>query len=99
MGNGRIEREKRVVRMMIELYCRHKVHRKEMRGEYVRLCDYASLRLSRCRYGEKKRACRRCTTHCYAPAQREMIRSVMRWAGPRMMLYAPLAALRHWLGR
>ncbi len=99
MGNGRIEREKRVVRMMIELYCRHKLHLKEMPEEYVRLCDYALLRLSRCRYGEKKRACRRCTTHCYAPAQREMIRSVMRWAGPRMMLYAPLAALRHWLGR
>lgn len=99
MADQRIEREKRVVRLMIGLYCRHRLHLEEMPEEYVRLCDYASLRLSRCRYGEKKRACRRCGTHCYAPAQREMIRRVMRWAGPRMVFYAPLATLRHWLGR
>ena len=39
--------------------------------------------------------CRRCPIHCYRPAMRERIRCIMRWAGPRMLLYHPLAALRH----
>lgn len=85
--------------MMVELYCRHRLHLKEMPEEYVRLCDYASARLSRCRYGESKRACQYCKTHCYAPTEREMIRRVMRWTGPRMIFFAPLAAIRHMLGR
>ncbi len=85
--------------MMVELYCRHRLHLKEMPEEYVRLCDYSSARLSRCRYGESKRACKYCKTHCYAPTQREMIRRVMRWTGPRMIFFAPLAAIRHMLGR
>lgn len=99
MRTGRIERETKVVRKMIELYCRHKLHLKEMPDEYVQLCDYASKRLSHCRYGDAKGACQRCRTHCYAPAQREMIRKMMRWVGPRMLLYAPLATIRHWMNR
>lgn len=99
MRTGRIERETKVVRKMIELYCRHKLHLKEMPDEYVQLCDYASKRLSHCRYGDAKGACQRCRTHCYAPAQREMIRKVMRWVGPRMLLYAPLTTIRHWMNR
>ena len=41
---------------------------------------------------------------CYAPKEREAIREVMRWAGPRMIWYAPKDAfihffhiVKHWL--
>lgn len=92
----RIEREKRTVRAMIELYCRR--HHRVDAGvcpECASLIEYCSARLERCRFGEGKPTCRRCSIHCYSPARREEIRAVMRWAGPRMIFYSPLDALRH----
>ena len=65
--------------------------------EYEELKAYACRRLERCRWQEAKPACKRCPTHCYAPAMRQKIREVMRWTGPRMLLYAPVAAIRHWI--
>jgi len=88
-----IEREKQTVRTMIELYAKH--HPDFDAG----LADYACRRLDHCRYGERKPACKHCPVHCYAPRQRDEIRKVMRWAGPRMIIYSPFAALRHlWQG-
>lgn len=96
---NKINREKRTVRLMIRLYCLHKLKEKNMPEEYQQLADYACRRLDRCRFGGKKTACRKCPVHCYAPAQREKIRSVMRWSGPRMLFYAPLEAIRHMINR
>ena len=78
---SRIEREKRTVRKMIELYCRHHLHQDTMPEEYQHLAEFACQRLDHCRYGEQKTACKDCPTHCYAPKEREAIREVMRWAG------------------
>ena len=91
----RIEQEKRIVRKMIELYCRHHLHQDTMPDEYLHLADFACRRLDHCTYGEQKTACKDCPTHCYAPKEREAIREVMRWAGPRMIWYAPKDALIH----
>lgn len=100
----RIEQEKRIVRKMIELYCRHHLHQDTMPDEYLHLADFACRRLDHCTYGEQKTACKDCPTHCYAPKEREAIREVMRWAGPRMIWYAPKDAfihffhiVKHWL--
>ena len=38
---GRIEREKRVVAKMVELYCKHKLGLDGMNDEYLELVDYA----------------------------------------------------------
>ena len=92
---SRIEREKRTVRKMIELYCRHHLHQDTMAEEYQHLAEFACRRLDHCKYGEQKTACKDCPTHCYAPKEREAIREVMRWAGPRMIWYAPKDAIRH----
>ena len=91
----RIEREKQTVRKMIELYCRHHLKEDAMPEEYQNLADYAFRRLDHCRYGEKKTACKDCLTHCYAPKEREAIREVMRWVGPRMIWFAPKDAILH----
>jgi len=92
---SRIEREKQTVRKMIELYCRHHLHQDTMPDEYILLAEYACRRLDHCKYGENKTACKDCPTHCYSPKEREAIREVMRWAGPRMIWYAPKDALIH----
>lgn len=95
MSSKRIEREKEVVSKMIELYCRKKLGLSELSDEYKELMEYAHRRLDGCKYGEKKPACKRCPIHCYKPQMREKIRAIMRWAGPRMMIYDPIAAIRH----
>jgi hypothetical protein len=94
----RIEREQRTVAAMIELYCR------DLHGSAGELCptctslhDYAMHRLDRCPFQEGKTTCAKCTVHCYAPAMREQIRVVMRYAGPRMMWRHPLLAVQHLL--
>ena len=70
---------------MIELYCRHHLHQDQMPEEYQHLADFACRRLDHCKYGEQKTA----------PKEREAIRKVMRWAGPRMIWYAPKDAILH----
>lgn len=94
----RIEREKLVVAKMVRLYCRRKLGLAEPTPEYVELLEYAHARLERCRFGEKKTSCKRCAVHCYKPGMRAKIRAIMRWAGPRMIFYHPVAAFRHMLG-
>ncbi len=92
---SRIENEKKLLSQMIRLYCRCKLKAEVMPEAYAELLTYAHRRLDACRFGEGKPTCKRCTVHCYGRAKREDIRRVMRWCGPRMMLYHPLAAWRH----
>ena len=80
---------------MIELYCRHRLKQDIWLDEYLHLADYACRRLDHCKYGENKTACKNCPTHCYAPKEREQIREVMRWVGPRMIFYSPIEAIKH----
>lgn len=93
----RIEEEKRIAELMIRLYCEKAGHRKVLCPDCRELLEYVLIRLEKCPYGERKNACKRCKTHCYCPEMRTKIRKVMRFSGPRMLLYAPLEVLRHWL--
>ncbi len=56
---------------------------------------YATARIAACPHMGTKTFCSACPTHCYRPAMRERIREVMRWSGPRMILYRPVAAIKH----
>lgn len=90
-----IEFEKHTVRRMIRLYCRKKEGNKELCTNCSTLLEYALKRLEQCRFKNEKPACKKCTVHCYAPGQREQIRKIMRYSGPRLLFYHPLAAIRH----
>lgn len=92
---SRIEKEKETVSLMTRLYCRKKEGNKEFCHECRELEAYAHKRLSSCKYGEHKTSCKKCPTHCYRPDMREKIRDVMRFSGPRMILYSPIEAIRH----
>ena len=107
----RLRRERRTVEVMVGMYCREH-HHPEFRDKSVttlkgdRLCpdctallDYACRRIDACRFGERKPTCARCTVHCFRAGEREDIRKVMRYAGPRMMLRHPYLAVRHLLDR
>lgn len=94
---GRIQREKRTVSAMIHLYCqqKHQSSRGQLCSECQELNDYAMMRLDRCKFGEQKTTCGKCPVHCYKPAMREKIVSVMRFAGPKMVIAHPFMALQH----
>ncbi|MFR8435519.1 MAG: nitrous oxide-stimulated promoter family protein [Alistipes ihumii] len=97
-SRSRIDREKRTVEYMVGLYCRKKEGYPIPCAECAALIRYAHDRLDRCAFGEAKTSCRRCPIHCYRPAMREKMRRVMRFSGPRMLLYSPRRAIAHWLG-
>ena len=91
----RIEEDKKAVGLMIQMYCRHKEHNKELCKECTELLHYAYARLDRCKFGNRKPTCKKCPIHCYGKDMRARIRMIMRWAGPRMVLYHPTIAIRH----
>ena len=92
---SKIEREKRTIRKMIEIYSRRHLKQEVMSEECELLSEYACQRLEHCRFGEDKMPCGKCPIHCYAPQKRQQIQEVMRWVGPRMMFYSPKATVIH----
>lgn len=88
--------EKKLVSQMILIYCRKKHHTKNgLCKECSELNEYAKLRSEKCPFMETKTFCSNCKVHCYKPEMREKIRAVMRFSGPRMIFYDPIAAIRH----
>ena len=88
--------EMATVKKMLEIYCRaHHGNNLSLCEECEALLDYARARVERCPHMETKTFCSACRTHCYAPKMREKIREAMRYSGPRMLLHAPVMALRH----
>ena len=92
---NRIESEKKTVGMMVRLYCRIYESNKELCPECLQLLSYAETRLDRCKFGNEKPTCKKCPIHCYKPDMRQKMRAVMRWTGPRMMIYHPIEAIKH----
>ena len=92
-------REREVVTQMISVYCRgnHGTARGQLCEDCTALTEYASTRISRCPFMATKTFCSQCRVHCYAPAQRQAIKDVMRYAGPRMLLHHPVMTVRHGL--
>jgi len=94
--NPRRAREWKTMTAMIHVYCRGH-HDSILCAECQQLLDYAGLRLERCRFGAEKPTCANCPVHCYQRNRREQIKSVMRYAGPRMLWRHPLLSVWHWL--
>ncbi len=96
------KKEQEVVELMIRLYCRGN-HRSSGKNplcpECQELLEYAKARSERCPFMENKTFCSNCKVHCYKPEMREKIRVVMRYSGPRMLLYRPGLALWHLISR
>ena len=93
-----MDREARTIRVMISLYCRHH-HGGKPCPDCIELAEYALERLQKCPFQEGKTICVKCPVHCYQPVMREKIRSVMRYAGPRMTYRHPVLALFHFIDR
>lgn len=96
-----MRREKKTIQCMVELYCKahHGTHG-ELCPECQQFQEYALMRLDKCPFQEKKTTCGKCTIHCYKPDMKLVVKKVMRYSGPRLLLYHPSLALHHlWDGR
>jgi superfamily II helicase len=96
MIKNKIQYEKQTVERMLMVYCKHK-HKTQPCAECDALKNYAYTRLDKCRFGEAKPACKNCPIHCYQPEMRNKMREVMRFSGPRMLLYYPKDFIIHLL--
>ena len=83
---------------MIQVFCRARHGGgPTLCADCAALLRYTEARLSHCPFLAGKPTCAQCPVHCYAPQQREQIRTVMRYAGPRMLWRHPVLALGHLL--
>ena len=98
---GRIEREKKTIALMIDIYCQKKHGNKkgELCDECKELLEYAHKRLSFCKFGENKSTCSRCPIHCYKKDMKEKVKDVMNFSGPRLIVHNPIELVRHALNK
>jgi hypothetical protein len=94
----RINRELRTLEKMFIIYCT-KHHKRDPKDKLCLNCQellqYAKGRVNNCPYLEKKPTCKKCPIHCYRKTERESIRNIMRYAGPRMAYLHPWLAIMH----
>ena len=94
---GRVEKEKQIIQLMIEIYCNKKhQQQKDLCEECQALLEYAHKRLSFCKFGDEKTACRKCPIHCYKKDMKMKVKEVMRFSGPRLLIYRPVEFIKHW---
>ena len=93
----RLARELSTLRAMVSIHCRdrHTPSGGALCADCRELLDYATRRLDRCVFGEDKPTCANCAVHCYSAPRREQVKTMMRYAGPRMIWRHPALALRH----
>lgn len=94
---NRIYREKITIEKMVNIYCAEKKHVRK--GNLCEECtdtlNYALLKLERCKFGQEKPVCNKCTVHCYKEHYKEKTKEIMRYSGPRMLKYAPFLSILH----
>lgn len=97
MQTPRLKRELDTVTAMLRIHCRdhHAAAGDGLCDRCATLQAYARKRLALCPYGPEKPTCVNCPIHCYGRRQREEMRDVMQYAGPRMLLRHPLLAIAH----
>ena len=94
--NKKREKEKQLLQIMIQIYCRgNHGKKKQLCDECKELLEYAQIRTQNCPFMETKTFCSACKVHCYAPEKRRKIQVIMRYAGPRMLFSHPILAVRH----
>ena len=96
--NSRIQRERNTVQAMMRMYCKDLHHTPQgLCPDCNALSEYADKRLDVCPYEDGKTTCAKCPIHCYKPEMREKIRTVMRYAGPKMIWRHPILAIFHFI--
>ena len=87
--------EFKTIKAMVAIYCKKHHHSKVPCAECNEFLSYANEKLDRCPYGQQKPTCNTCPIHCYKSQQRQQAKRIMSYAGPRMLIYHPILAIKH----
>lgn len=91
----KIEYQIETIHKMVVIYCKKKHNKTGLCSDCEELYLYAKHRLELCPFGIDKPECKDCQIHCYNAQKRQKMKEVMRFSGPRMLLYHPLDFLKH----
>ncbi len=92
----RLLREKKIISVMMEMYC-HDIHRTPtgLCTECDGALSYANRHIDKCPFKENKPTCSVCPVHCFRAPTKDVITTIMRYAGPRMAWRHPLLSITH----
>ena len=93
--NTKIEKEKKIVELMIMKYCKGHKHLNPPCGDCGKLIEYVSQRIELCPFMETKTYCSNCKGHCYNSDMQKKIKVVMRYSGWRMIFSNPIITVDH----
>jgi hypothetical protein len=95
--SDQIGREKLTIRSMIQIYCHGRRHATSgICSECEKLLHYATGRIDSCPYQSSgKPACGLCKTNCFSSEMYGRFQTIMRYAGPRMMMRHPILSMAH----
>ena len=97
-SSDRLIRERRTMQAMVEIYCSgHHQSPETLCVECDTFLSYAMQRIEKCPFHDNKPTCRSCPVHCYKKEMLELARSIMRYAGPRMLIYHPILTISHYM--
>lgn len=92
----RVKTEKKTIDRMIRIYCRDKHESfEDLCDDCRELHDYAFQRLINCPYHADKPVCSECPIHCYKSEMQRRVKTVMGYAGPKMIFRHPYLAIMH----
>lgn len=89
------DREKKVITEMVKLYCRKNHKNGELCDECNEVLNYSLKRIDNCKFMETKTFCSNCKSPCYSLKMKEKIKQIMKFSGPRMLLYHPILVIYH----
>jgi len=95
LKKSRREREIETVETMIRMFCIVKHKTGNLCQSCEKLVTYTKIKQEHCPFGESKPVCSQCQVHCYQQKEREEIKEIMRFAGPRMIFRHPVMAVDH----
>lgn len=87
--------EKRLLGQMVKIYCRGNHGTKVLCEACEALLSYAEGKTDKCPRMAVKKFCSGCPHPCYGPVQRDAIKAVMKYSGPRLIVYAPIKMIQH----
>ena len=92
----KLDNEKRLLRAMIDLYCRKNHNSKnELCSDCKELKEYSFYRLSKCPFGSDKKSCVNCKIKCYDEKHKDRIKEVMKFSGWRILFRHPILTIKH----
>lgn len=91
----KLEDELKIVNKMIDIYCYGNHEDNDTCESCSKLKIYVHNRMEECPYKNHKPACNKCHIHCYDTKEREEIRQVMRYSGPRILFRNPVMVIKH----